>query len=480
MTSIEGQLLNAGPEEAVGGQKSITFLASFALLLNNILGPGLADFPGLFQQVGWLPPMIFASFLCCSSLIVNSMLVEAMRLIPGNGNFEQRIEFANLCHHYFSSRWAKVSVVIFLLSMALVNISTIVQTAQSFDFMVDHLFGQSCALELSPNPGHFFCRSDVDDISPFGRGKTIISVGLVIVALLCVPLGYLNLDDNMIVQIISLFFIVISLVIWLAIFVGLGLEPDRVPLFTGTVHNVGGTVLFNFMFICTIPSWICEKKPEVSEIKAVGFTLVVALITFAMVGTMGGMAFAPYYDTDNTLLSKLNQLRNRHRLSYGIRFLAPVSAYIYTIFANLSSIPVFSILIKYNLVQSGICRSKTATLLSVSVPWVAAVLLYVGEGFKSVVNLTGSATSALVNLIIPALFYLLSQRSTRSSSARELDASIDNTIATELHNNSTPVRMSSVRSIVQKPSGLSALAWTISISMTAISIACLVDQGLGS
>ena len=37
------------------------------------------------------------------------------------------------------------------------------------------------------------------------------------------------------------------IVVWLGIFGVLGLEADRVPAFGTSLHNMGGTILFNFM-----------------------------------------------------------------------------------------------------------------------------------------------------------------------------------------------------------------------------------------
>ena len=49
-----------------------------------------------------------------------------------------------------------------------------------------------------------------EDVTPFGTGKIVLSIGMGIVALLSIPLGYWNLDDNIIVQNVALMVIILS------------------------------------------------------------------------------------------------------------------------------------------------------------------------------------------------------------------------------------------------------------------------------
>ena len=51
----------------------------------------------------------------------------------------------------------------------------------------------------------------------------------------------------------TLVFIVIT---WIATFVMTGLHKDYVPLVSDNQSQVVGTVLFNYAFITTVPSWV--------------------------------------------------------------------------------------------------------------------------------------------------------------------------------------------------------------------------------
>jgi hypothetical protein len=55
-----------------------------------------------------------------------------------------------------------------------------------------------------------------------------------------------------------------------------------------------GTVLFNFGFVTTVPSWINEKRPHVSVNKTVWFASFMCNVIFFVIGIVGCMAFGPY------------------------------------------------------------------------------------------------------------------------------------------------------------------------------------------
>ncbi|CAK9022215.1 unnamed protein product [Durusdinium trenchii] len=325
-------------------------LGSIAVLLNNILGPGIANFSGLYQQTGWLPPSFTILICVISSMVSGDMLLAAMRAYPENSEFGVRVEYGTLCRHYFSRKTALLFQCLFQLAMLCANISNIIQTAQVLDYFVADLnHGKSCAVMFYPNV-EAFCHTSSTDVTPFGTDKIVLSLGMGIVALLSIPLGYYNLEDNVVVQNVAMVVILLSTFAWFSIFASLGLDRERVPL-----------------------------------------------IGYMLVGILGGMAFKPYYMTDNTLLSELNHISAEAAL---------VSVQAYAISANLASIPIFSILMRYNLIESHVCGPKAAGAVSVLLPFGVSVLLYTGEGFKDIVDFSGTFTSALVNLMVPSLLFL--------------------------------------------------------------------------
>lgn len=59
-----------------------------------------------------------------------TMLTEAMALIPGNENFQKRIEFSNLTHILFGPKFYYVQQICYNMAMQSLNIGSIVVTAQ--------------------------------------------------------------------------------------------------------------------------------------------------------------------------------------------------------------------------------------------------------------------------------------------------------------------------------------------------------------
>ena len=95
--------------------------------------------------------------------------------------------------------------------------------------------------------------------TPFGD-MYVLSVGILIVLAVVVPLGYINLSNNIIVQ-KGAFMSVIAIAIWWTIdFARIGFKGN-VPVWGGMSNqqSVLGTVMFNFVVAVAIPSWCNEK-----------------------------------------------------------------------------------------------------------------------------------------------------------------------------------------------------------------------------
>ena len=63
--------------------KTIGFLDSFCLHLNNLTGPALVLLPLINQEAGWLPCTIGLFLLAFFSFLASTMLAEAIQRIPG-------------------------------------------------------------------------------------------------------------------------------------------------------------------------------------------------------------------------------------------------------------------------------------------------------------------------------------------------------------------------------------------------------------
>ena len=74
------------------GAKKIGWLGSWSLLFNNITGPGMISLISIYITSGWLPASILFIVVGIMSGYVSEFLVDAMQMVPGNENFEKRVE----------------------------------------------------------------------------------------------------------------------------------------------------------------------------------------------------------------------------------------------------------------------------------------------------------------------------------------------------------------------------------------------------
>lgn len=74
-----------------------------------------------------------------------------------------------------------------------------------------------------------------------------------------------------------------------------------------------------------------------------------------------------------------------------------------------SGIPVFAIIIRYNLVQEKVCGVGMANLIAVVLPWAAALVLYAGTLLNTLLNWSGLLLVVPLNFLLPCWLYLESR-----------------------------------------------------------------------
>jgi len=340
------------------GARSITLLGSIALVLNNISGPGMLEFPATFQAAGYVPCLVLLAIVTVISSACATLLADAMARIPGNSAFEARHEFSDVTSHFLGQSWFGLTQGAFYLCLLSQNVAAIVSTAQVLDALVaGFVFGKTFALQLRPIFG--IVEWDAGDCStaalesgscvPFsyedgyaigdgpgrrartllsarglllvtaddgaaedaaggssggsdddngGGGDSIItssglilSLGYVLCAALFMHAGFLNLEENITMQVGSFVSLLTLTVAFLAIFWAEGLEGSRVPAVGNDWMDCVGVIIFNFAFCVTVPSWLNEKAPGVSVNQVVWTSAVAAAVMYAGVGWLGGLAF---------------------------------------------------------------------------------------------------------------------------------------------------------------------------------------------
>ena len=367
---------------------------------NNICGPAIVLLPSLFQQAGILPTSIGLFLITILAGICSWMMVEAMKLMPGNKDLTHRHEYMTVCLRYLSPTHYWIVFFFYQVSTMSILISNVLQTAQVFDIAIADIFGCSYGFSYYPNFGTFPCGNDIsNNVEPWDT-DWVISIGFCVVALISVPFGILNLDDNIILQWIATVGFGVMAIVWIVIFCQQPtFSSDHVPIATTNLSQLVGVILFNYGFIVTLPSWANEKKSNVSTTNTIIVSLGFMFFVFYIVGMFGAMAYPPYYHTDQDIFDKLTNSKGSMRLT------AKVTVYLEPIIQNVTSIPIFSIVIRYNLLDAGFSK-WTANFWSVIFPWTVALPLFNGNGFNDLCNWAGVVLAAYVNFILPPYLYI--------------------------------------------------------------------------
>mmetsp|Transcript_34741 Transcript_34741/g.55878 ORF Transcript_34741/g.55878 Transcript_34741/m.55878 type:complete len:606 (-) Transcript_34741:301-2118(-) len=382
------------------GSKTIGKLGSYVLLINNITGPGLVVLPLAFQQSGWFVTTFLTVLLGLLAAVTCCMIAESMTCIPGNEHFQGRVEFTYLAKRFLSRKAFLAVLCLFILSLVTTNISSIVESGQVLDKAL-LAAGAACALELYPDP-KFLCitddNSDSGSDSVFGD-KYVISVGFLAILVISIPLGYLNLDDNIVVQVVSFIGLVVICTAWVVFFGLEGIDASLCPSFASN-SAAFGYVFFNYSFVITVPSWINEKRPDVTVSSLIWNTTFIGMLFFLLVGILGSMA--QKYDGDADLLTVLT---GKEKATW-IRVLT----FSFPLFALVTSIPVFSIIMRYNLLENRICGTSAANFWSVLMPWMLSLLVYGGNSINYILAWAGIVTVGPLNFVVPAWVYLVSSK----------------------------------------------------------------------
>uniref|UniRef100_A0A7S2QLR0 Amino acid transporter transmembrane domain-containing protein n=1 Tax=Zooxanthella nutricula TaxID=1333877 RepID=A0A7S2QLR0_9DINO len=443
------------------GSKSIGYVAGIALLVNNITGPGIPELPNMFVEAGWLLPSICILSVWVITTMSSSMYCEAMRNIPGNENFRGHAEYTTIVDHFFGRRWYWTSQIGLNGALQSLNVISIVQSAQMMDNTISEIFGGTCGLNMTPFANLLTSKDGDRSVVPASTQwvscwntmhlehgnawgcHVVFTCGLVVTAALVLPCGRWHLDDNMIIQTIAFALTILCWLLWVVFSLSsLGPEHGGLPAvnldpFTGSQAGVIGTILFNFGFVTTVPSWINEKRPHVSANKSLwGATTICIAVMFA-VGLSGALAFQDVlqgtvtnkcarqmqdgsYNCANDLLQVFSAAGTSAEWSgsFGGR-LIKCSVFVFPIVAVVSSIPVFSIVVKYNMLEHGFSRSFSY-FWGVMLPWIiAAPISYMPNVLSQLINISSLVFVTFTDFIVPLAIYAKLQKAQRGGCSRK-------------------------------------------------------------
>jgi hypothetical protein len=218
------------------GGKTLGFFSSIVIVVNNIAGPGMLVLPRVYKEAGWVIPSLVLALICVGSGLAAIFLVDTMARVRENGHFQRRIEFVNIFEEFWGHKGMYIAQVGFIMNMMAQICSSIVSNAQVMDGFVVFLspYSATYALQLSPTieflswspPKEMLTIQpslSMQDVSnchnlnvvPFRledgvvEDRVIISLGYVLLAVMLVPMSLMNLDENMFIQKISFYMMVI-------------------------------------------------------------------------------------------------------------------------------------------------------------------------------------------------------------------------------------------------------------------------------
>ncbi|CAI2184989.1 3197_t:CDS:2 [Funneliformis geosporum] len=352
------------------GSSGVTSLGGIAILVSAMIGPGLVTIPILFETAGWITPMVMFGLAILLASCSSLLLIEALSSIPGNERFQKKIEFISLFNILIDNRMIRLTIgLILLISIESMIIATIALTSQSFDAMLIRFTGQTCGIGIYPDGGWICIQNLGDYSSPFGNRLMAFTGGLLITFIIVTPMAFCNLGENVKVQIISFVTLIFVVVTWSIACIASGLKPDRIPLIGTDQSLLVGTVLFNYAFITNVPSIVNDMNRDVSIRKVIWLSVGITTLTYISMGVLGAMAF--HLDLSSNIISEI-----RHSKIHNI--FTEIATFLFPFGGLLASIPVDTIVVRYNLVRSGICDYPMAAFISLIVPWCLVIPFQTG------------------------------------------------------------------------------------------------------
>lgn len=179
------------------GSRKIPAFGAIALIYNAATGPGIPFTPSFFTNPGYLVATFMFLFFTVISGFSALLIVEALQAIPGNSHFQGDVEFATLINFYFDPVYHVIGQAFLYGSLQSNAIQGIVLSAQATDYLLADISGRTCGLTMGFKWICVQSANSNNSPSPFGSEWMLFTLGLIVVLCICLPLGFMNLDDNM-------------------------------------------------------------------------------------------------------------------------------------------------------------------------------------------------------------------------------------------------------------------------------------------
>ena len=381
------------------------------------MGPAIVAFPSIYAQSGWFLPTALLLVVCVLSAFSSTMLCEAMQRIPGNHNLTKRYEFATTVKHYWGDKWYVASQLLMNICLQCLNIASIIVAAQVMDELFAYCYGETIGFQYTTMEIRTTQYSDLRDM------PNAISAGFIFCMIICLPFGMSSLEENMWFQWFSLVALFGSCGLFIWDYLQLPLHFEQVPVWNSGFDDqaqVLGVVIFSYAFVITVPSWVNEKAPGVSTNRSVWYSCFVGMFLKGSIGYLAAITY-PNMANNSNILQVMN---DSHLGGHEFHRLTRIAVYLFNFGTIVPGIPVFSILVRYNLLSGKVCSSRWAFFYSFVLPWGVSMFLYRGKGFQNLVNWTALVFEGFVNFTIPCLLYVSALRRYPSNATSSVAESI--------------------------------------------------------
>ncbi|KAI9015156.1 hypothetical protein BC832DRAFT_192613 [Gaertneriomyces semiglobifer] len=386
-------------------KKNAGYIGGLSLLISSVTGPGVVSIPMLFQQAGWLLPtvcFIVVAFLSCLGCL---FLIESMTYFPGNEKFQRNVELTVLVHQFYGRKWYYCMHVVLFGSLQSYTIASIIAAAQNFDSFLITLLGRTCGFGITPISGFYCVTEQAISNSPFGDNYMLTTLGFLLLVVLVIPLINLDLNDNLIVQLLSLVYLFLAIFIWVIMACAAGLKDGGMKVVGSDLTKVLGNVMFNYTLANTVPSWVNTKHPRVPITKSVWYATWVATLMYLLIGLFGGAAFP--MPEDSNILQAISVSDRVSAAGKGVNEFIKIT---WPILVLLTSIPVSVIIVRLNLVTSRICSKSSAQFWAAAFPFLAAIPFQTGAWITLFSEWTSLVFQSVCNYGVPFLVYLFLPR----------------------------------------------------------------------
>lgn len=393
------QSVTAKLYETQYGGRTIGTLGGICLLVNNCLGPGLVQMSTQMQLSGWVPVVLGIAIVGAASFACSWMLLYAQARVKSSMG---RVEFTGICEYFFERKLFLFSVLFYILTMIVQCISGIQQTTQLFDLLIARVFGKSCALEIYPSFFSTPCSNEDNGFSVFESGSGVLSIGYAMSGLIAIPFGFFPLENSIKFQIISCVLMAICVCL-LGVDLGLlGFDPSRLPPVGSSMSGLVGLLMFNFSLAFSLPSWNNERRIEVRIKRSISSSILIGSITMVIIGVIAGLAFVPQLGSSKNLIDLANE---------SDRPLTIAAVYVFSLANNVTTIPVFSIMVRYTLIEHKLIRKPwLANLVAIALPWLLVIPFSTGSGFELVIDFGGSIFIGVTCFVAPPILFICAMR----------------------------------------------------------------------